>query len=324
MMSVPRRIAAIAAITALVAACGGATPAPSAPASSGPGQSAVAPSVAPSLVATIPSDKLVFAGKLNVCSDIPYPPFEFLDDQGNPVGSDIEIAQGIADRLGLKLEVVNTVFDYIIPAVNGGKCDIIVSDQNIQKERTDQVDMIPYFKAGQAFAVLKGNPEKIAAELDLCGKKVAAETSTTEVDYLEGTGDYKDNGGLKKKCENAGKAAPESVKFEKDTDAFLALQANQVDAYFADLPVVGYYVQQHGDQFEVAPIPPLAPITVGISVPKPNDSHPATSSGHTVVADAVKAALLAMMADGSYKQILDKYGLGEGALTQADVVFNKG
>lgn len=324
MLSVPRRLAAISAIAILVAACSGGTPAPTTPAATGPGTSAV-PSVAvPSPVANIPSDKLVQAGKLIVCSDIPYPPFEFLDDQGNPVGSDIEIAQGIADRLGLKLEVVNTVFDYIIPAVTGGKCDLIVSDQNISPDRTAQVDMIPYFKAGQAFAVLKGNPENIATELDLCGKKVAAETSTTEVQYLEGTDTYKTNGGLKGKCTAAGKTAPEAVKFEKDTDAFLALQANQVDAYFADLPVVGYYVQQHGDQFEIAPIPPLAPITVGMSVVKVDANHPATASGHTVIGDAVKAALLAMMADGSYTQILDKFGLGEGALTPADVVFNKG
>jgi ABC-type amino acid transport/signal transduction systems, periplasmic component/domain len=264
-------------------------------------------------VATIPSDKLVFAGKLIVCSDIPYPPLEYLDCRSNPIGSDMEIAAGIAERLGLKLEVVNTVFDFAMEAVNAGKCDIVVSAQNITGTRLGQVDMIPYFQAGQAFAVAKGNPAAINTELDLCGKKVGAETSTTEVQYLEGTDLYKDSGGLKKKCTDAGKAAPEATQFEKDSDAFLALAAKQVDSYFADLPVVAYYVQAQPDQFEQAPITPLSPIKAGISVPKT----------HTEVLEAVKAGLLAMMADGSYLQILTKYSVAGGALQPSDVVVNQ-
>jgi polar amino acid transport system substrate-binding protein len=173
--------------------------------------------------------------------------------------------------------------------------------------------MLPYFQAGQAFAVLKGNPAAIAAELDLCGKKVGAETSTTEIQYLEGTDLYVDSGGLKKKCTDAGKAAPEAVPFEKDPDAFLALTAKQVDVYFADLPVVAYYVQAQPDQFEVAPIEPLSPIKAGISVPQDK----------TAVRDAVKAALVAMMNDGSYLEILKKYSVDAGALKPADVVVNQ-
>lgn len=326
MVRLSRTLVALSAVALLAAACGSpaASPsaAPSQQASSGPtaapssnptamASESAAPSIA--VVATIPSDQLIVAGHLEVCSDIPYPPLEYLDDQGNPIGSDMEIAAGIAQRLGLTLQVQNTVFDYIIAAVNGGKCDIIISDQNLTTDRIAQVDMIPYFQAGQAFAVTKGNPEGISTELDVCGKKVGAETSTTEIQYLEGTDLYKKSGGLKKKCTDAGMAAPKPVNFEKDSDAFLALTAGQVDAYFADLPVVAYYVQQQPDQFEQAPIEPLSPIKAGISVPK----------GHTDVENAVMAALVAMMNDGSYQQILDKYNVGSGALQPSDVVVNQ-
>ena len=189
-----RRAAALLSVVALVVgACGtGATSSPSAQPTEqmseapSPTEGAT-PTPAPTFVATIPDDQLIVAGKLNVCSDIPYPPLEYLDDQGNPIGSDMEIAAGLADRLGLQLEVVNTVFDYIIAAVNGDKCDIIISDQNITEERYAQVDMLPYFEAGQAFVITKGNPEGINTELDVCGKKVGAELSTTEIQYLEGT-----------------------------------------------------------------------------------------------------------------------------------------
>jgi polar amino acid transport system substrate-binding protein len=213
----------------------------------------------------------------------------------------------------LKYRVENTVFDFIIAAVNGGKCDIIISAQNITKERTDAVDMIPYFKAGQSFVVIKGNPDGIQTDLDLCGRRIAAESATTQVAYIEGTGDYTESGGFKKKCTDAGKAAPEAVQFQKDSDALLALQAKQVNAYFADSPVAGFYTVQQPDAFELAPIPPLDPIIEGISVPK-------TKTG---VRDAVKAVLLSMMSDGKYLEILKKYGLQDGAIEASQVVVNQ-
>jgi polar amino acid transport system substrate-binding protein len=325
MLSRSRRLAAMfGAAAILVAACGGATPSPSEvpsqpPASTGPTE---VPSVAPTPVAVVPSDQLLFAGKLVVCSDMPYEPFEYFDDQGNPTGSDIEIANGIATRLGLQLEVVNSVFDTIMAAVTSGKCDIIVSDQNITPDRLSQVDMIPYQQVKQAVAVLKGNPEGINTELDLCGKKVAAETGTTEQGYLEGADLYKESGGLKKKCADAGKPAPIFVPFQKDSDAFLALTAHQVDAYFADEPVVDNYISKQPDQFE-KPAISIPAIKVGISVPKPDDAHKATSSGHTALADAVTAALISMINDGSYLSILQKYKVDAGAIQASDVVINK-
>ena len=54
--------------------------------------------------------------------------------------------------------------------------------------------MIPYFEAGQSLVVVKGNPEKITGVMDLCGKSVAAESGTTEVDYIQGSGDYEGKG----------------------------------------------------------------------------------------------------------------------------------
>ena len=317
------RRAVIGPVAALLvlAACQGASPSPSSNAS-GAASSSAAASVAASLVATVPSGQLIFAGKLTVCSDMPYEPFEYFDAQGNPIGSDIEIATGIATRLGLQVKVVNSVFDTIIAAVTGGKCDIIVSDQNITPDRLRSVDMIPYQQVKQALAVLKGNPASIKGELDLCGKKVGAETGTTEQGYLEGADLYKVSGGLKKKCADAGKPAPIAVTFQKDSDAFAALVAHAVDAYFADEPVVDNYVKKQPDQFE-KPSFSLPPIKVGISVPKPDDKHPATSSGHTALAAAVTAALIAMINDGSYLQILTKFKVDAGAIQASDIVINK-
>jgi len=273
--------------------------------------SAAAASPSASIVATIPAEQLITAEKLTICSDLPYPPLEYFDEQGNPTGSDIDLGAAIASRLGLSEVVNNTVFDTIIPALLGGKCDIIISDQNITADRTKQVDMIPYFSAGQAFVVAKGNPKNLKTTTDLCGASVGAETGTTEVDYLNGTGDYKGKG-LNAACTAAGKPAITVKQFEKDSDAVLALSAGQVDAYFADYPVAANYANTRPDAFEVAPIPQLDPALVGISVAK-DDAHKDLKLG-------VQKALVSLINDGTYLEILKKYKDEAGAIT-ADVAM---
>jgi polar amino acid transport system substrate-binding protein len=296
----------------LLAACQNA--ASSSPSSGGAVSSGPSPSQAAvsSPVATVPEDQLVTAGILTICSDIPYPPQEFFDEAGNPTGSDIDIASEIAKRVGLEPRVENSVFDTIIAALTGGKCDIIASAQNITDERLGQVNMIPFFKAGQSFVVAKGNPAGITTELDLCGKKVAAESGTTESDYVKGTGDYT-GAGLNKKCTDGGKAAVDLQEFQKDSDALLALSAGQVDAYFADSPVAGYYTVQQPDQFE------LSGVTVEIA-----DEGISVAKDHKELGDAVAAALLSMVNDGTYVQILTKYGLQDSAVTADEVVVKTG
>jgi polar amino acid transport system substrate-binding protein len=271
------------------------------------------PAASVAVAATIPDDQLLFPGKLVICSDLPYPPQEYYDESGNPIGSDIEIGQAIAARLGLTAQIENSVFDTIIAALTSGKCDIILSAQNINADRLTQVDMIPYFQAGQAFLVQKGNPANLQAQTDLCGKKVAVEAGTTMLDFLSGTSDFK-NGGMPKICTDAGLQPVEATPFQKDSDAVSALQAGVTDAYFSDLPVVIGYAAAQPDQFEVAPVPQIDPALEGISVAKSTEG-----AAHSVIYDAVKAALLASMADGSYQAVLAKYGVEQGAITP-DVV----
>jgi polar amino acid transport system substrate-binding protein len=319
-----RQLAAI--VTAALFVLGACTAAPSvAPATAPPVAVSVqpsapaseAPSVAPSasveataaaspsaaIVATVPTGQTIFADKLVTCIDIPYPPQEFFDDQGTPIGSDVEIAQEIAARLGLASEIQNSVFSTIIAAVTGGKCDIIVSAQNITTDRVKQVDMIPYFQAGQAFVVAKGNPKAIKTQDDLCGKAIGAESGTTEVDFLGGTGDYKGQG-LSAACQKKGLPAITIKEFPKDSDALLALQSAQADAYFADSPVAGYYPVKQPGQFELSGLT-LGVALEGISVPKDK----------TGLRDAVQKALVSMIDDGRYGAILKKYGDDSGAVT---------
>jgi polar amino acid transport system substrate-binding protein len=262
-------------------------------------------------VAQIPPENLAQKTKLLICTDFPYPPQEFFDENGNPQGLDVDLGTEIANRLGLQVQFVNSVFDTIIAAVTSGKCDIIVSAQNITADRNKQVSMIPYFKAGQSFVAQKGNPQNIKEPMDLCGKAAAAESGTTEADYLLGTGDYKTTGGLTQQCEKAGKPPVTVVVTQKDSDALQQLQAGKVAVYSADSPVAAYYTLQHPDQFEVVG-QVLEPAVEGISVPCAQED--CTNAPLSPVGQAVDAALKSMMADGTYLKILTKWELANGSV----------
>lgn len=261
-------------------------------------------------IATIPPDSLAQKGHLLICTDFPYPPQEFFDENGNPQGLDIEVGTEIANRLGLKVQFVNSVFDTIIAAVKGGKCDIVISAQNITADRQKQVNMIPYFQAGQAFVVQKGNPKNIQGPTDLCAASVAAESGTTEADYLQGGGDYKGKG-LPVDCTKAGKKAPTVITTQKDTDALQQLQSGKVVAYVTDSPVAAYYTVQHPDQFQVAGSI-VEPVMEGISVPC--GQADCTKAPLTPVGQSIKVALTSMMNDGTYTKILTKWNLTNSAV----------
>jgi len=268
--------------------------------------------LAPTPVASVPAGVLAQKGKLLICTDFPYPPQEFFDDNGNPQGLDVEIGTEIANRLGLQVQFVNSMFDTIIEAVTSGKCDIIISAQNITPDRNKQVSLIPYFQAGQSFVAQKGNPQNISGPMDLCGKSAAAESGTTEADYLQGTGTYATTGGMTQACTKAGKAPITVVLAEKDTDALQQLQTGKVAVYFADSPVAAYYTVQNPTEFQLVG-QVLSPAVEGISVPCAQSD--CTNAPLTPVGQAVKAALDSMMQDGTYTKILAKWNLTNGAVS---------
>jgi polar amino acid transport system substrate-binding protein len=312
---------AIVLMAAFVLTACGATPTPSAPmmetvvvtsvVTQAPAATATMPAM-PTPVTTVDPSALAQKGKLLACSDIPYAPFESFDDNGNPVGLDIDMGAEIATRLGLQFQVVNSQFDTIIEAVTGGKCDIILSDMNVTTDRSKQISFVTYLKVGQSILVAKGNPKNINAPTDLCGNSVAAESGTTEVDYLQGTGDYKGKG-LPADCTKAGKPAVTVVTTQKDSDALQQLQAGKVVAYFADTPVAGQYAAKNPDQFQLVG-QPIQPMPVGIGIPC-GGATDCTSAPLTPLGQAIQTALKSMMADGTYAKILDKYGAKDSAVT---------
>jgi polar amino acid transport system substrate-binding protein len=230
------------------------------------------------------------AGKLVFCSDITYPPEEsYKQGTTTPEGSDIDIGNYIAGKMGVQARFDNTGFDGIIAALLAKKCDAVISGMNDTPERRKQVAFVDYLKVGQSFMVKKGNPENITGIDSLAGKSASVETGTTNKDFLDAQS---------KRLTSQGKKAIKVVTFPKDTDAANALRTGRVDAYFGDAPVVAYYIEKTPDAFSLGGTP-VNPISIGIAINKSN----------TELQSAVTKAIAMIYADGTMNTILTKWKL---------------
>ena len=139
--------------------------------------------VDPAAAAALP-ERYKAAGVIKVASDIPYPPMEMFDENQQLTGLDFDLAQALGAKLGVKLELQTQAFDSIIPSLQSGKNDIIMSGMNDTPERQESLDFVDYFHAGFSILVPEGNPKNITTALDLCDKDVAVQKATVQAEIV--------------------------------------------------------------------------------------------------------------------------------------------
>jgi len=254
----------------------------------------------PAIAAQAAKAKLVKPGELSVAADATYAPDEFFgSDNKTVIGADADLAQAIAQLMGLTPAVQNQTFDSIIPGLAAGKYDLGMSSFTDTKDREKTVDFVTYATAGESFFVKKDGGPTINSINDICGLTIGAEKGTTEAD---------DAAAQSKKCTDAGKPAVQVSTFQDEAGVNVALSSGRVDAGFADTPVADYAVKQSNGQFELSPAPSIANAPYGIAMAK--------DSG---LQQPVLAAVKKLMADGTYKQILDYWGLQSIAISNPTI-----
>jgi polar amino acid transport system substrate-binding protein len=234
---------------------------------------------------------------VKVGSDAPYPPWEmFVGETDQFTGFDYDLAQAIGAKLGIKFEFVQSKFDSIIIGMKAGNFDAAMSSMYDNKSRQETVDFVDYAKDGTGILVAKGNPDGIKTFADLAGKNVGCEKGTTQADALAK---------LNTQFKAAGKAEMKISEFPDQPAALLAVQSGAAVCDLTDSSTGGYVAltTDNGAKFEIVmdPNPPAGWETQpdGIAITKDN----------TGLRDAIQKALQALMDDGTYKTILDHYGI---------------
>ena len=220
--------------------------------------------------------KLATQGVLTMGTNAAFPPYEYYDGE-NIVGIDAEIAQAIADRLGLKLEIVDMDFGALVGAVQSGKIDLSLAGMTVDPERLENVNFSTSYATGvQVIIVPEGSD--IATPEDLEGKLIGVQENTTGHQYC--SDDYGE--------ENV-------IAYTNGATAVQALLQGKVDCVVIDNEPAKAFVEANegltilGTEYVVE--------DYAIAVAKDNDA----------LLDAVNAALEELTADGTIQSILDRY-----------------
>ncbi|MBT8198431.1 MAG: basic amino acid ABC transporter substrate-binding protein [Acidimicrobiia bacterium] len=225
--------------------------------------------------------ELVEEGKLTICTDAPYAPFEF-EDTSKPSGYsgfDMDLMQEIADEVGdLELSVKVVPFDgiWLLPAA--GECDVVASAMTITDDRAQNALFTdPYFDADQSLLVRSADSALKLA--DMSGKRIAVQTGTTGEIYA-----------------NDNNPGADIVSFDEPAAMFLGLESGDVDAILQDLPVNGERAAQEPDKFVVSDTFPTGE-QYGFSV----------APGNTDLQSAINDALTTLRDNGTYGDIHESY-----------------
>jgi polar amino acid transport system substrate-binding protein len=283
-----------------IAACGSsnssstATTAPTATGATG----ATSESANAAIAAQVPA-AIKAKGTLNVATEAQYAPNEFIAPDGHTViGMDADLMTALGGVMGLKVKLIDSTFEAIIPGLAAGRYDLGVSSFTDTKEREKTVDFVTYYSAGVSFYAKTATNPGVKTIADLCGKSVALEKGTTEQEQAEAQS---------AKCKKAGGKAVNMLVFPGQNPVNLAVSSGRAELGMVDSPVAAYQIKQANGAFKlIGESYGFAPY--GLAVPK--------NSG---MAAPLLAALKLLMSNGSYTQILTKWGIQGGAITNPKI-----
>ncbi len=210
-------------------------------------------------------------------SNFSFPPFEYVDDQGNFAGFDLEIAK----LVGKELVPEDMAFDGLLLALDGGKIDIAIAGMTITPERLEQVNFSDsYFNAQQAVIVRK-DYDGIKTVEDLQGKTIAVQEGTTG--HLMVTEDF-------------GIPTENVPAFKNAADAVMELAQGRADCMIIDTAPAGVFVAKNPDLM----------ILEGIDMPV-EDYGIAVKKGNDELLAACNEVLAEIKASGKYDELVAQF-----------------
>ena len=220
---------------------------------------------------------LVEPGKLIMSTNAAFPPYEMTDDNGKFIGIDVEVAEAIAKKLGLELEIDNMEFTAALEAAQKGKADMVMAGVTVDPDRQMVMDFSDSYAKGVQVVIIPENSE-IKSLDDLEGKKIGTQMGTTG--YIYCGDDYGEDN---------------VVAYDNGITAVQALLNNQIDCIVIDNAPAQAFVKEN---------PGLKILDTEYAV---EDYAIGFAKGNTALKEAVNKALAELIADGTVQKIVDKY-----------------
>ncbi|MDQ4504180.1 ABC transporter substrate-binding protein [Sinomonas sp. ASV322] len=245
-------------------------------------------------------------GKLTVATTAGSIPLSFqATDNRTIIGSEIDIAQLVADKLGLELDLQQTSWENWPLKTQSGAYEAVFSNVGINADRAKLFDFSTYRAAFMGFEAKKSATFTVNGADDISGRKVAVGSGTNQEKILLA---------WNKDLESRGKAPAELHYYASEADTILALSSARIDLNLAPYPSVVYRAATRDDLKVVG--------KVNAGWPKETLVAATTKRGNGL-ADAITAAVNSAIADGSYRKVLDRWGLGDEAVQKSETVTSE-
>lgn len=239
-------------------------------------------------------------GSIRLATDPSYAPMEsYAPDGRTIIGFDADLAAALGSVTGLQVEFVAADFSSAIDETVRGTYDGVLSSMTDTAEREKKVDFIDYLSAGTAVVVQRGNPQGISDLKDLCGQIVAVEKSTVQADLL------------RRSQPSCGADKIVIKTFKNNAEALLQVRTGRAVAILNDYPPAAYLATDAKTRsyYQLASTVQYEPGLLGLAVAKDNSE----------LRDALHAALEVLIRSGRYADLLQRWGLGNGALTTSSI-----
>lgn len=274
-----KKLTALLLGTAMVlslAACGGSTSSSESTTSEAASSEAATEETAAAEVTT------VTPGKLTMSTNAAFPPYEMTADDGSFEGIDVEIAEAIADKLGLELQIDDMDFDAALLAAQTGKSDMVMAGVTVTDERQTVMDFSDTYANGIQVVIVPEDSDITSIE-DMTGKMIGVQRGTTGDLYCSDT------------VENGGFGEENVTPYDNGLTAVQALMNGQVDCVVIDNAPAQEFVKAN---------PGLKILDTEYA----NEEYAiGVAKGNTQLLDAINGALAELKADGTVQSIVDKY-----------------
>ena len=220
-------------------------------------------------------------GKLIMATNAAFPPYEMTDDNGNYIGIDVEVAQAIADKLGLELVIDNMEFTAALEAAQQGKADMVMAGVTVNEDRLAVMDFSDSYATGIQVVIVKEGSD---VTMDNLGEMmIGTQLGTTGYIYASDTPD------------NGGYGEDHVIGYDNGITAVQALMNDQIDAVIIDNAPAQEFVKANPGLTLLDGEWALENYAIGFE------------KGNTELVEAVNEALVELIADGTVQAIVDKY-----------------
>ncbi|MFF0475818.1 ABC transporter substrate-binding protein [Streptomyces sp. NPDC004284] len=231
------------------------------------------------------------------------PPLTFrATDDKTLIGVEVDLATLVADTLGLKPEFNPVSWENLFVGLDSGKYDAVFSNVTVTEERKDKYDFATYRLDDLAFEAKKGSGWTVRGPEDVSGKRIAVGSGTNQEKILV---DWS------KQNEKAGRKGVDIKYYDNTTDYYLALQSGRIDGYLGPNPTVAYHVASAGQTEAVGKFSGAGAGLQG--------KIAATTKKDSGLVAAYAAAIDHLIENGTYAQVLKRWGLGNEAVAKSEI-----